>query len=85
MNKKIIVLVVLLIAAVFILSSCGNRQSGIDTNQTFNRAYVLLDGMWEEVKVKVWRDFEKCDEVQIISQDGKVYLTHYSNVVLVNE
>lgn len=85
MNKKAIILAVLLVTAVFILSSCGNRQVGIDTNQTFKRAFILLNGTWEEVELRSWRDFKEGDEVQIITSDGKVYLTYYTNVVLVNE
>ena len=85
MNKKVIILAVLLIAAVLVLSSCGNRQTGIDPNQTFKRAYILLNGTWEEVEVKAWRDLKDGDEVQISTPSGKVYLTYYTNVVLVNE
>lgn len=84
MNKKVILLVLVLILSVIILSSCGNRQVGIDTNQSFNKAYVNLGGEWQLISVKAWRDFDKCDEIQIIASDGTVYLTHYSNMILVS-
>ena len=84
MNKKVILLVLVLILSVFILSSCGNRQVGIDTNQNFNKAYVNLGGEWQLISVKAWQDFKQGAEVQIIASDGTVYLTHYSNMVLVS-
>ena len=84
MNKKVILLVLVLILTVVILSSCGNRQVGIDTNQNFNKAYINLGGEWKLITVKAWRDFENGDEIQVVASDGTVYLTHYSNMVLVS-
>lgn len=81
--KKAILIAILAIALI-VLSSCGNRQYGIDTNQTFKTAYIRLGDKWEVVSVKSWRDFSEGDEVQIITDKGKVYLSHYSNMVLVN-
>ena len=81
---KKIILVMMLIIAVVLLSSCGNRQVGIDPNQTFSKAYIRLGDEWKVVSVKAWRDFENGDEIQIITNDGTVYLSHYSNMVLVN-
>ena len=85
MNKKIIALILMLVAAVLILSSCGNRQVGIDTAQSFNKAYIKLGDEWKTVTVKAWRDFKDGDEVQIVTSDGTVYLSHYSNMILVCE
>ena len=81
--KKAILIAILAIALI-VLSSCGNRQYGIDTNQTFKTAYIRLGDKWEVVSVKSWRDFSEGDDVQIITDKGKVYLSHYSNMVLVN-
>ena len=81
--KKIVFIAILAVALV-LLSSCGNRQYGIDTNQTFKTAYIRLGNEWKVVSVKSWRDFSEGDEVQIITDTGKVYLSHYSNMVLVN-
>ena len=85
MNKKYILLVVVLLISLIVLSSCGNRQVGIDTNQTFTTALINLGGEWKTVSVKSWRDFDNGDEVQIITSNGEVYLTHYVNVILVNK
>ena len=75
---------ILLILGLVLLSACGNRQVGIDTNQTFTKAYINIGGEWKTVTVKAWRDFQEGDEVQITTKEGVVYLTHYMNVVLVN-
>jgi len=81
---KKLILGLLLITAILFLSACGNRQVGIDTNQTFNSAYIYLGGSWKLINVKNWRDYDD-DEVQITSTDGWVYLTQYCNVVLMNK
>lgn len=81
--KKVIAILLMVILLV-ILSSCGNRQVGIDRNQTFTKAYIKLGNEWKIVSVKAWRDFKDGDEVQIVTDSGEVYLSHYSNIVLVN-
>lgn len=82
---KIILIVIMLLVGLVTFSACGNRQVGIDTAQSFNRAYIKLGGEWKEVTVKSWRDFNNGDEVQIVTTDGTVYLSHYSNMVLVSK
>ena len=85
MKRKHLFLVLALVICGVVLCSCGNRQVGIDTNQTFKRALILWGQEWKEVSVKNWRDFENGDEVQITTEDGFVYLTHYMNVILINK
>lgn len=84
MNKKIIALLIILAAAMFILSACGNRQM-IDTTYSFNKAYIKIGSDWKLVDVKGWRDFDNGDEIQIQDTSGTTYLTHYSNVVMVKD
>lgn len=81
---KKIALVCILIVLLLTLTACGNRQVGFDFAQTFSSAYILLDGEWQKVQVRAWRDFDDSDVVQIETTGGKIYLTHYMNVVLVN-
>ena len=89
MNKylKILAIVVALAMATFILSSCeyktGNRITGGKDVQTFTYAYVVLGGQ-EIVRgaITQWRDYSNSDVVQVLV-NGKYYLTHYSNVVLI--
>ena len=51
--------------------------------QTFTYAYIILDGQ-EIAKgaITQWRDYENSDVVQVLV-NGKYYLTHYSNVVMI--
>lgn len=89
-NWKIIVLVIVLVVATFTLASCdgdyhktGNRITGGKDVQTFTYAYIVLDGQ-EITKgaITQWRDYADSDVVQVLV-NGKYYLTHYSNVVLI--
>ena len=80
-NYKIIILICILIAALFLLSSCfGNRGIGLDTKQTFRYAYVNIGGEWKYVKATQWRDFDNSDMAQV-SIDGNTIYTHGSNIV----
>ena len=82
----IIVIVVILVAAVFIYweSTHGNR-SLIDTKYRFDRAIIRLpNGEIADGKVTSWLDYDDSDVVQV-TIDGKTYLTHYSNVCLIDE
>jgi hypothetical protein len=91
MNKywKIGALILMLIIATVTLASCddyhktGNRITGGKDVQTFTYAYVVLDGQ-EIAKgaITQWRDYDNSDVVQVLV-NGKYYLTHYSNVVLI--
>lgn len=92
MNKywKIGALILMLIVAIVTLTGCddsyyktGNRITGGKDVQTFTYAYVVLDGQ-EIAKgaITQWRDYEDSDVVQVLV-NGKYYLTHYSNVVMI--
>lgn len=87
---KIIALVAVLVIATLALTSCdenyyksGNRITGGKDVQTFTYAYVVLGGK-EIVRgaITQWRDYDNSDVVQVLV-DGKYYLTHYTNVVLI--
>jgi len=87
---KILALIMVLVIAALLLSSCdesyyktGNRITGGKDVQTFTYAYVVLDG--QEIArgpITQWRDYDNSDVVQVLV-NGKFYLTHYSNVVLI--
>ena len=87
---KILALVMVLVIVTLLLSSCdesyyktGNRITGGKDVQTFTYAYIVLDGQ-EIAKgaITQWRDYEDSDVVQVLV-NGKFYLTHYANVVLI--
>lgn len=73
-----------LVAIMMMLTSCGNRQL-IDTTYTFKSAIVSLpDGSVLRGEVTSWKDYEDGDQIQV-TIDGKTYLCHSFNVVLISE
>lgn len=84
---KIVILILMTISFLFVFAGCehktGNRITGGKDVQTFTYCYVVLGGH-EIVKgaVTQWRDYNESDVVQVLV-NGKFYLTHYTNVVLV--
>ena len=62
----------------------GNRQL-VDWKNRFNYAIIRLpNGEVAEGKVTSWLDYDDSDVVQI-TMNGKTYLTHYTNVCLINQ
>ena len=41
--------------------------------------------MFERVKIKAWKDWEKSDAIQVIDENGKPIYTHLRNVKLTKE
>jgi hypothetical protein len=79
--KKFIIAIVL---SALLLTSCN--QAMFDTTYKFDRAIIKIsEEQIIEIQVKTWQDYENSDTVQIMDTNGNVYLTHYSNVVLIKE
>jgi len=90
MKKKLLIIGAILLAVVLVGGvvyfelTHGNRRL-VDTSYRFDRAILALpNGEAVEGKVSSWLDFKDSDAVQV-TIDGKTYLTHYSNVVLIND
>lgn len=82
--KKFICAILIIVIVAMTLMGCGN-QAIIDTTWSFERAIVFLpDGEKIEGGVTSWTDYDGSDMIQV-TIDGKTYLTHSSNVVLVSE
>lgn len=84
--RLIAIILVLFIAGVIgvMCVGCGNQQM-FDTTWTFERAIIFLpDGEKIEGKVTSWTDFDGSDMMQV-TIEGKTYLTHSSNVVMISE
>ena len=89
-NKKWIVIAVAIIALLIVGGIVsweavhGNRQL-VDWKNRFNYAIIRLpNGEVAEGKVTSWLDYDDSDVVQI-TMNGKTYLTHYTNVCLINQ
>ena len=84
MKKKLLIGITSLGLLAVGLTGCGNMQI-IDTTWSFEKAIIYLpNGEIIEGEVESWTDFEDGDQVQI-KIDGKQYLTHMSNVILISE
>jgi hypothetical protein len=82
MKKKVMV-AIMLVATVVGLTACN--QQIIDTTYTYDRAIISLpNGEIVEGKVTSWTDFEDGDQIQV-KIDGKTYLVHSANIVLISE
>ena len=85
MKIKKVLIASLLSASVLGLSACGNKDI-FGSEYTFNNAEIqLIDGTVIKGKVKQWYRGDKSDTIRVTFEDGKVYLTHASRVVLYNE
>lgn len=80
--KKFIAILVIVLIVVF-ATSC-NRQM-IDLTYKYDRAIIELpNGEIVDGKVQSWTDYEDGDQIQV-KIDGKQYLVHSSDVVLISE
>lgn len=71
-----------ILTATFFLTACGN-QTFFDTTYTFKYAQIKLpDGRIKTGQVKEWKDYSDGDTMQVKFEDGTVYYTHSTNVVL---
>ena len=83
--KKIIafLLAVILMLSVALLAGCNKQM--VDLTYSYEYAIIgLPNGEVVEGKVSSWTDFEDGDQIQV-RIDGKTYLVHSSNVVLISE
>lgn len=85
MTKIICVLLVIAVLCMLLFGLTGCNQQIIDTTWSFERAIIFLpDGNKIEGKVSSWKDYEASDMIQVVVE-GKTYLTHSSNVLLISE
>ena len=78
--KKIFALIIML---TFIAALCGCNMQVVDTTWSFDKAIVALpNGEVVEGKLNSWKDYENSDQLQV-KIDGKTYLTHSQNVVMI--
>ena len=83
--KKIIALLlaVIVVLAVTLLAGCNKQM--VDLTYSYEYAIIgLPNGETVEGKVTSWTDFEDGDQIQV-RIDGKTYLVHSADVVLISE
>lgn len=80
--KKLTTLVLALIL-MFLMTGCNKQM--VDLTYSYERAIISLpNGEVIEGKVSSWTDFEDGDQIQV-RIDGKTYLVHSSNIVLISD
>ncbi|MBQ8833772.1 MAG: hypothetical protein IJ001_02460 [Oscillospiraceae bacterium] len=83
--KKIIpiLLAVALLAVILVMAGCNKQM--VDLTYSYERAILSLpNGEIIEGRVSSWTDFEDGDQIQV-KIDGKTYLVHSSNIVLISD
>ena len=83
--KKIIALLlaVIVVMAASLLAGCNKQM--VDLTYSYEYAIIgLPNGETVEGKVSSWTDFEDGDQIQV-RIDGKTYLVHSSNIVLISD
>lgn len=80
--KKLTALISMLI---LVLALTGCNKQMVDLTYSYERAILSLpNGEVVEGKVSSWTDFEDGDQIQV-RIDGKTYLIHSSNIVLISD
>ena len=76
---------VALISVVVVCVLTGCNKQVFDTTYSYERAILSLpNGEVVEGKVQSWTDFEDGDQIQV-KIDGKQYLIHSEDIVLISE
>ena len=78
-----VILALVLVAGLVLLAGCNKQM--VDLTYSYIRAILSLpNGEVVEGKVSSWTDFEDGDQIQV-KIDGKTYLVHSSNIVLISD
>ena len=82
--KKIIAMLLTIIAILSITLLSGCNKQLMDLTYSYEYAIIgLPNGEVVEGKVSSWTDYEDGDQLQV-KINGKTYLVHSSNVVLIS-
>ena len=83
MKKWTLLILCLTILAALVFAGCNKQM--VDLTYSYERAILSLpNGEVVEGKVSSWTDFEDGDQIQV-KIDGKTYLVHSSNIVLISD
>lgn len=81
----IAIIIVLTMTACYEEAEASFNKQIFDLTWSFEEAIIFLpDGSSIEGPIESWTDFEASDMIQV-KIDGKQYLTHSSNVILISE
>lgn len=75
----------LMLTLLLMLALAGCNKQMVDLTYSYERAILSLpNGEVIEGRVSSWTDFEDGDQIQV-RIDGKTYLVHSSNIVLISD
>ena len=78
-----IILAAIVLVSLAVLTGCNKQM--VDLTYSYERAILVLpNGEVVEGRVSSWTDFEDGDQIQV-KIDGKTYLVHSSNIVLISD
>lgn len=78
-------LTALVLALILMILMAGCNKQMVDLTYSYERAIISLpNGEVIDGKVSSWTDFEDGDQIQV-RIDGKTYLVHSSNIVLISD
>lgn len=82
--KRVVLLVIFLVIILISCTGCYNKQL-FDVTYHYDRAIIYLpNGEIVEGRVSSWTDFSDGDSIQV-KINGKMYMTHISNVCLIDD
>lgn len=67
-----------------IYSRTVGNKTVMDMNYTFKKAIVYIGNEKIELNIKTWKDYDG-EQIQIVTEDDKVYLVSSFNTVLISE
>ena len=83
--KKILAILLVVVVSLMALLIVGCNKQMVDLTYSYERAIICLpNGEIVDGKVSSWTDFEDGDQIQV-KIDGKTYLVHSSNIVLISD
>lgn len=82
-NYKKFIAIFMAVTMSVVLAGCN--KTIVDLTYKFDRAIIKLpNGEVIEGKISTWMDYEDGDQIQV-KINGKTYLVHSSNIVLISE
>lgn len=70
-----------LILTMFILNGCNEGRVNPNSGGRFTHAIIKIEDGYERVEVERWTDLDD-GLIQIVTKDGRIYLSNSLNVVL---
>lgn len=78
-------LIAVLVLIVMLVTLTGCNKQLVDLTYAYDLAIIYLpNGEVVDGKISSWRDFDDGDQIQV-KINGKTYLVHSSNIVLIAE